>query len=96
MVNTMTKDEMLILLYDESIKRLVRAQFNLEHQNYDEFNDSVERVEKIIRYLSSILDHKYPISAELYRLYDYFLFRLGQLKAGRNKEVIDDIKPKII
>ena len=50
---------------------------------------------KIIRYLSSILDRKYDISSNLYRLYDYFLFQLGRLRAGRNKEILIDLKGKI-
>ncbi len=94
-ISTMTKSEMLILLYDESIKRLALAQIALESKNYEQFEDSVTRTEKIIRYLSSILDRKYAISSDLYRLYDYFLFQLGRLRAGRNKEIIGELKQKI-
>ena len=94
-ISTMTKSEMLILLYDESIKRLALAQIALENKNSEQFEDSVTRTEKIIRYLSSILDRKYAISSDLYRLYDYFLFQLGRLRAGRNKEIIGELKQKI-
>ena len=94
-ISTMTKSEMLILLYDESIKRLALAQIALENKNYEQFEDSVTRTEKIIRYLSSILDRKYAISSDLYRLYDYFLFQLGRMRAGRNKEIIGELKQKI-
>ncbi len=94
-ISTMTKSEMLILLYDESIKRLTLAQMALDNENYEQFEDSVTRTEKIIRYLSSILDRKYAISSDLYRLYDYFLFQLGRLRAGRKKEIIVDLKQKI-
>ena len=94
-ISTMTKSEMLILLYDESIKRLALAQIALEKENYEQFEDYVTRKEKIIRYLSSILDRKYAISSDLYRLYDYFLFQLGRLRAGRNKEIIGELKQKI-
>lgn len=94
-ISTMTNGEMLILLYDESIKRLAMAQFALDKQDYTQFEDCIERTEKIIRYLSSILDRKYAISSDLYRLYDYFLFQLGRLRAGRNKEILTDLKEKI-
>ena len=94
-ISTMTKSEMLILFYDESIKRLTLAQMALDNENYEQFEDSVTRTEKIIRYLSSILDRKYAISSDLYRLYDYFLFQLGRLRAGRKKEIIVDLKQKI-
>ena len=36
-VNTMTRSEMLLLLYDELIKRLTRAQIALGDKNYDLF-----------------------------------------------------------
>lgn len=94
-ISTMTNGEMLILLYDESIKRLTMAQFALDKKDYVQFGECIERTEKIIRYLSSILDRKYAISSDLYRLYDYFLFQLGRLRAGRNKEILIDLKGKI-
>lgn len=94
-ISTMTNGEMLILLYDESIKRLTMAQFALDRKDYVQFEECIERTEKIIRYLSSILDRKYAISSDLYRLYDYFLFQLGRLRAGRDKEILIDLKGKI-
>lgn len=94
-ISTMTNGEMLILLYDESIKRLTMAQFALDKKDYVQFGECIERTEKIIRYLSSILDRKYAISSDLYRLYDYFLFQLGRLRAGRDKEILIDLKGKI-
>ena len=36
-VNTMTHGEMLLLLYDELLKRLTRAQIALDDKNYDSF-----------------------------------------------------------
>ena len=50
-VNTMTRGEMLLLLYDELIKRLTRAQIALEDKNYDLFDRSVQRSREIVRYL---------------------------------------------
>ena len=46
---------------------------------------------EIIRYLSQTLDHKYPISANLDRLYDYFCYELSRVKAGRNKTELDRV-----
>lgn len=94
-ISTMTKGEMLILLYDESIKRLTMAEFTLDKEDYAQFEECIERTEKIIRYLSSILDRKYAVSSDLYRLYDYFLFQLGRVRAGRNKEILIELKGKI-
>lgn len=94
-IATMTKGEMLILLYDECLKRLTLAEVAIDKNDLDLFKDSVERTERIIRYLSSILDRKYAVSSDLYRLYDYFLFQLGRVSASRKKELIPELKQKI-
>lgn len=94
-VNTMTKGEMLILLYDEMIKRLTRAEIALEKKDFEIFDQSVTRTKEILRYLTDTLDRKYSISHELFRLYDFFSYELSRLSAGRNVEVIKEIRPLI-
>ena len=61
-VNTMTSGEMLLLLYDELLKRLTRAQVALEDENYDLFNQSVQRSKEIVQYLDFTLNMDYKIS----------------------------------
>ena len=75
----MTQAEMLILLYDELIKRLTRAEIALKNQNYTAFDEAVTRCREIVRYLSSTLDKKYAISHELDRMYEYFQYELSRL-----------------
>ena len=81
-VNTMTRSEMLLLLYDELIKRLTRAQIALGDKNYDLFEKSVQRSRDIVHYLDQTLDMEYQISYELRRMYEFFLFELSRLQAG--------------
>ena len=94
-VNTMTSGEMLLLLYDELIKRLARAQIALEDENYDLFNQSVQRSKEIVQYLNNTLNMNYKISYELRRMYDFFLFELSRLQAGRKVAVIQELKPLV-
>ena len=94
-VNTMTSGEMLLLLYDELIKRLARAQIALEDENYDLFNQSVQRSKEIVQYLNTTLNMNYKISYELRRMYDFFLFELSRLQAGRKAAVIQELKPLV-
>ena len=91
-VDTMTSGEMLILLFDGAIRNVTSASLALQRQDYAAFEVSIEKTEKIIRYLSASLDMKYDISRDLYRLYDYFLYELGRLRAGRRAEIIDELK----
>lgn len=94
MVNTMTQGELLLLLYDELIKRLTQAELALDQQMYPMFEASVQRGIDIVNYLDATLDRQYPISHELTRLYEYFSYELGRSKIGRNKEPLTHVKEK--
>lgn len=94
-VSTMTKGEMLLLLYDELLKRLTRAEIALKEEEYDLFDKAVERSEEIIRYLDKTLNMEYEISTELRRMYEFFLYEISRLKAGRKVAVIQELKPLV-
>lgn len=94
-INTMTSGELLLLLYDELVKRLLRAELALDQENYELFDQSIKRCQEIVQYLDDTLDHQYPISAELSRLYEYFQFQLGRISVGRRKSVLQELRPYI-
>ncbi len=94
-INTMTQGELLLLLYDELIKRLMRCDLALTKKDYALFEASADRCIQIVRYLDDTLDTKYPISRELHRLYDFFGYELNRVKMGRNKTELDNIRPMI-
>lgn len=94
-VSTMTKGEMLLLLYDELLKRLTRAEIALKEEEYDLFEKAVERSEEIIRYLDKTLNMEYEISVELRRMYEFFLYEISRLKAGRKVDIIQELKPLV-
>ena len=94
MINTMTQGELLLLLYDELIKRLTQAELALDKQVFAVHEEAVQRGINIVTYLNDTLDHSYPISAELARLYEYFIYELGRAKIGRRKEPLTHVKEK--
>jgi len=91
-ISTMTQGELLLLLYDELVKRLIQAELALTKQNYELFDASVQRGSDIVSYLDGILDRQYPISKELAQMYEYFSYELGRAKIGRNAEVLAHVK----
>ncbi|MCF0151374.1 MAG: flagellar export chaperone FliS [Firmicutes bacterium] len=91
-INTMTPEELLLLLFDELVKRLLRAELELKAKNFDQFEESVTRAIDIIQYLSNTLDRSYEVSAGLDKLYEYFIYQLGRAKIGRNQEVLGSVK----
>lgn len=94
-VSTMTQHELLLMLYDELVKRLVRCDLALGKEDWPLFEASVDRAIDILRYLDDTLDHKYPVSRDLHRLYDFFLYELNRVKLGRNKAELDEVRPMI-
>ena len=94
-ISDMTPGELLLLLYDELVKRLVRADLALGKKDYSLFEASIDRCLDILRYLDDTLDMQYPISRNLNRLYDYFSYELNRVKAGRNKTELDRVKTMV-
>ncbi len=91
-VHTMTPGELLLLLYDELVKRLTLAELELAKEHYPTFEAAVDRSLAIIRYLDDTLDRQYPIGRDLARLYDYFCYELNRVKAGRNATELTRVK----
>ncbi|MBA4698862.1 MAG: flagellar export chaperone FliS [Ruminococcus sp.] len=94
-VMTMTQGELLLLLYDELLKRLKRAEIALGMENYELFEQSVGRSVEIVNYLKDTLNHNYTISMELGNMYDFFIYELSRLQAGRKKETIQELQPLV-
>ena len=94
-INTMTPGELLMLLYDELVKRAARAELALQKEDYPLFEASIDRCIDIVRYLDDTLDRSYPISRELHRLYDFFCYDLSRVKVGRNKTELERLRPML-
>ena len=94
-INDMTPGELLLLLYDELMKRMLRAGLALDKKDYALFEASIDRCLDIIRYLDDTLDMQYPISRNLNRLYDYFSYELNRVKAGRNRTELTRVETMV-
>ena len=92
-INSMTPGELLLLLYDELVKRSTLASIALDKQDWPTFEAALERCIDIVNYLDETLDRKYPISRDLSRMYDYFTYELGRIKIGRNKKELARLRP---
>lgn len=94
-VSTMTKGEMLLLLYDELLKRLTRADIAIADEDFKTFDQAVIRSKEIVHYLDDTLNHSYEISREIHRMYEFFLFEISRLQASRNPKIIGELKPLV-
>lgn len=94
-LSTMTQGELLLLVYDELVKRLTQAEMMLAKEQYPAFEAAVDKSLQIIRHLDNTLDRQYPISQNLSRLYEYFCYELSRVKAGRNSEELTRVKTMV-
>ena len=95
-INSMTSGELLLMLYDELVKRSTLASIALERQDWPLFESALDRCTDIINYLDETLDRQYPISHDLGRMYDYFTYEMGRIKLGRNKKELDRLRPMLV
>ena len=95
-VGSMTPGELLLLLYDELVKRATMASIALDKGQFDAFEAAVDRCTDIVNYLDETLDRQYPISHDLARMYDYFTYEMGRIKLGRNKKELDRLRPMLV
>ena len=94
-LTTMTQGELLLLLMDELVKRLMRSDIALEQGDVQLFEASIQRCIDIVRYLDDTLDRRYEVSRGLHRLYDFFCYDLNRISLGRNKKELDKLRPMI-
>ena len=94
-INSMTAGELLLLLYDELVKRSTLASIALDKADWPTFEATMDRCIDIVNSLDETLDHKYPISRDLSRMYDYFTYEMGRVKIGRNEAVLEQLRPML-
>lgn len=95
-INTMTKGEQLVMLFDEVVKNLTKSEIAIQSQNYELMDASIQKSIDIVNYLINILDRSIPISQELFRMYDFFIYEFNRVKAGRRVEVVAEVRELVI
>lgn len=94
-INTMTRGELLVLLYDEAIKKMNLSKILMENNDYDNANISLEKCRKIFNHLIVTLDDKYPLSKDLTEMYMFFNKELIMASSKKSIQNIDNILPLV-
>ncbi|MBR1384955.1 MAG: flagellar export chaperone FliS [Ruminococcus sp.] len=94
-INTMTQGELLNLLFETCVKRLTEGVMYIEEKDYSKANESLQKAERIIRYLDNTLDRQYEIANDYSRLYEYFLWRIMSGNIHKDVEPINEVIPMI-
>ena len=94
-INTMSRGELIIRLYDELIKNLKYASIFFKKKNTAAAQKCTGKCRSILNYLIVILDRKYELSQTLERLYTYMVGQIIQVNVSGDASVLDKIVPKV-
>ncbi len=96
MVTTMTQGEMLLKLYDETLRQIDLARNCIQTKDIAGMDKAISKAQKIIHYLRGNLDHRYSVSGNLSKLYDFFSGELMGASIKKEVQPLDDIQPLIL
>lgn len=94
-INTMTKAELLLLLFDEAIKKLNQSKILMEKGDFKSAGTILEKTRKVFNYLIITLDDKYPLSQELADMYMFFNGEIVKASLLKSEKHIDGILPMV-
>ncbi|WP_101697641.1 flagellar export chaperone FliS [Clostridium minihomine] len=94
-ISTMSRGEQLVLLFDEVLKNLHYGSMLLKQQDFENSDKCTTKCKNIFQYLSSVLDHKYSISKELYDLYYFCNQQIIRAEIRRDAQLLDDLVPLV-
>lgn len=94
-VSTMTQGDMLLKLYDETLKQIDIAMDAITKGKVAEMDAAISKAEKIVRYLRSVLDFRYSVSVDLAKFYDFFNTQLVMANVKKDVKVLEEIRPLV-
>ncbi len=92
-VATADSGKLVLMVYDHCLKWCKKAIDELEHENLEKANKALSRVQDGLTELMCALDRERggDISANLYRLYDFYGRHLTTAIRGRDTKPINDV-----
>lgn len=94
-VNTMSNGELVIKLFEENYKNLLRASMLYKEDKPEEAGAFAEKAKHIFNHLISILNFNVPVSQNLHQLYNFFNQQIISAEIKRKADPIDEILPLV-
>lgn len=92
-INTMSRGELLIKLYDELIKNLRYGALLFGQNNPESAKKCTAKCKDILNYLIVILNNDYPISEQLRGIYSFMIGQIIQANVHAQAEYLEKILP---
>lgn len=90
-INTASPAELTLMLYDGAIKFCNIAKEAIDEKDINKANNNIIKAEKIISYLRSTLDFKYPVAQDFENVYSYIYDRLIKANIRKDKDILDEV-----
>lgn len=90
-INTAAPAELTLMLYEGAIKFCNIAIIGIEERDIAKANNYIIKAEKIISYLRSTLDTKYPVYKDFDSVYDYMYGRLITANIKKDKAIVEEV-----
>lgn len=92
-INTMSRGELLIKLYDELIKNLKYGALLFGQNNPEAAKKCTAKCRDILNYLIVILNNQYPISQQLQNIYSFMIGQIIQANVHGQADYLEKILP---
>lgn len=92
-INTMTKGEQLVLLFDKAVQRMVAANALLDEKKNNEAELLINKTVDIFNYLMVCLNKDYAVSSDLMVMYAFINGELLKGKIKKDKSYIEGVLP---
>lgn len=86
------RSQLIVILYEMAFAYMEDAESDYRKERWEDVKIDLDRIENIVRHLQSILDHKYDIAGELFRLYRFCLEQLALCRVKKNLEGMDNCR----
>ncbi len=90
-ITTASPAELTLMLYEGAIKFCNIAISGIEENNVAKSNNNIIKTEKIVSYLRSTLDFKYPVAKDFDNVYSYVYERLVAANISKDKDILDEV-----
>lgn len=90
-IQTASKAELTLMLYDAGIKFVNKAIISVEKNDIEGANNNIKKAEDVIVEFRATLDHKYPVAKDFEVVYDYMYRKLIEANIKKDKEILESV-----
>jgi len=90
-IMTASPAELTLMLYEGAIKFCNIAIMGVEQKDIDKAHTNIIKTEKIVDYLRTTLNMKYPVAQEFENIYVYLGRRLVEANLKKDKEILEEV-----